>query len=230
MAELNRIQQQVYDCVKEHNDMKGLGTKYYYYMYCCSGNKDVETQEAFDEYMEELEEEGLVKKTGEGPEILYCLSRGEEHEPSGIRSAAFAEIEREYIAAGDGQLSTLANRAIYQFFNSCGIKDNSTVIQALILAASIGTEGSTSLNPPERSLAVSVFGGIVRNSTDTIIKMMEQELDEEAFGMMTYLCNVGGKEAGLGLLRFILCFAYADGELSDTVAEKLQKVFKPVLE
>ena len=230
MAELNRIQQQVYDCVKEHNDMKGLSSKYYYYMYCCTGSRDVETQEAFDEYMEELEEEGLLKKTAADPEPLYCLSRGEEHEPSGVRSAAFAELEREYIAAGDGQLSTLANRAIYQFFNNCGIKDTNTVIQALILAASIGTEGSTHLNPPERSLAVSVFGGILRNSTDTVCSMMEQELDEEAFGMMTYFCNVGGKEAGIALLRFILCFAYADGELSDAVAEKLQKVFRQVLE
>ena len=231
MTRLSRIQQQVFDCIKEHNDPNGLSSKYYYYMYCCSGKTDVLNQEAFDELLEELREEELLKISGKNSEDepLYCLAKEEKLSVSEQRSQAFAAIQYEFQGLSPAKLAEIAKTEMMKFIPKCGMKDTNSIVQSLVLAATIGTEGKCPINPPEKALVNSTFGALVSNSMEFIYRMMEQPLDEQAFGMMTMFCDMGGKELGMSLLRFILAFAYADGDLSKQIAAKLESVFKPVL-
>ena len=134
--------------------------------------------------------------------------------------AAFDNASEEAI------IGTAVN-SIGTFVDQSGMKTPEKIFQAMIIAAKVGVSTKTgSLNEKEKQLSDEVFGNIWNGDMEQIYDMLSQEANE---GEYQFLQLVGSTPIGIELLKFILAFAYIDGEMDEAIAERLEGCFGAAL-
>ena len=133
------------------------------------------------------------------------------------------QLMDDFQNASEETIIGTAVNSIGDFINQSGMKTPQRIFQAMVIAAKVGIATKTgSLNDKEKQISDEVFGRIWKGDMETIYAMLSQEIEE---GEYQFLQVVGATPIGIELLKFILAFAYIDGEVDEAIAERLEGCF-----
>ena len=123
----------------------------------------------------------------------------------------------------ESKILETANSSKNEFISVSQMSDSQFLLITLLIAAEIGIEGKKQINTKEKRLVDGVFGNMYTNMTG-VYNFITQPVEEDKWRLIESLAQ-GGTRLGMPLLKFILCFAYVDGQLGDETAERLENAF-----
>lgn len=132
------------------------------------------------------------------------------------------QYQNAFKNASEEEILEMAKASISNFISQSGMHTPKLIFQAMIWGANVGVATkSGSLNEKEKKITDEVFNNWNGDMED-IYAMISQEVKEEEF---QFFKMVGMTPVGIEMLKYILAFAYIDGEMEEEIAEKLEDCF-----
>lgn len=141
-----------------------------------------------------------------------------------MRSNLFTNEEYRFKYASESELIDLANQYFQELLADMSIIPNESKVGILVLGAQLGVAGDQKLDPREKRMIESIFGKFVNSGMETMLELVMQEITDKTYQLLQIILKIGHRFA-IPFLRYILCFAYADGVFEDSVADKLDGMF-----
>ena len=139
------------------------------------------------------------------------------------RGNLFANIENEYREMSLEDLKTDARENLEKLI--LGAQAQGQNLQAAVMmslsCADIGLENKSELTEPEKSLISAVFHPLLNMTDDELYDILCRPSDPQLDVILPAVSKLGNTVA-IPVLHLVLCFAYADGEISDELAQKLE--------
>lgn len=140
------------------------------------------------------------------------------------RSNFFAEIENEFKTATKEIIHVIALVSTTEIVRALSDIDGNTVVMMLLLGAKTGIDGDGFINDDEKELVRVVFENSFTGDLSMLYESLSRAVDEKDFKSLYTITRFGHKFA-MSFLRYILSFAYIDGEIKEETAKKLDSIF-----
>ena len=141
---------------------------------------------------------------------------------------AFKQIEKRINSKSQDEIIEIAKNAGSKFIVATQMQDPESILKALIMAASIGLEGTILLSSEEKQIVDAVFGEKYSADMATIYDRIKRPITAKHFEYLQFFSTPNGMpmlSIAEPLLTYVLCFALIDGKLSSNLAEHLEQIF-----
>ena len=147
------------------------------------------------------------------------------------RGNLFANVEEEFILASEEEINEIMHNSwieIWTILEELGT-DNSTIGMFLMYGAMIGVSSKDGkLNQKEKELIDDSFGKVGNNDITIFYESISKRVVDEDYEKLKTMIETFPKVA-ISYLKFILSFAYIDGNANDKDMKKLENAFAMIL-
>ncbi len=230
------LEKKVLNIVKNNDDNgRGLPAKsYYFHMHEFKSDGSIVfpdvSEKEFVDTVERLGEQGYFSyyENVRGEKIYSFASEeggagNQEFEVSNF----LATLMDAFKNASEKELIFTAKTSILEFIHNSGMQNDQLIFKGMILAAKVGMSiNSEAINDKEKQMVEEVFGDYYGGDMDVLFNIFNKKLPEEE---LQFIKMAGGTPVGIHLLKYILAFAYIDGELEEETAQMLDEYFAVAL-
>ena len=138
-------------------------------------------------------------------------------------SSYLATLIDDFEKYPEEKIVEIAKTSIVEFIQTSGMNNDQLAFKAMIIGAKAGMSiDSEEMNEKEKQLVTDVFGDYYNGDMEAIYEIFNKKMPESE---LEFIRMVGGTPIGMSLLKYILAFAYIDGEMDSVTAKMLDEAF-----
>ena len=138
-------------------------------------------------------------------------------------SSYLAALIDDFEKYPEEKIVEIAKTSIVEFIQTSGMNNDQLAFKAMIIGAKAGMSiDSEEMNEKEKQLVKDVFGDYYNGDMEAIYEIFNKKMPASE---LEFIRMVGGTPIGMSLLKYILAFAYIDGEMDSVTAKMLDEAF-----